>query len=279
MIDIDINTTLGKTDMAIKLHVKEREFVAIKGKSGSGKTTLLRILAGLQEAKGVITVSGEKWLDNTTALAVQKRQIGFVFQSYALFENMSVLDNLLYVQNDKALADELLEMTELDALKRRIPSTLSGGQKQRVALCRALMSRPKILLMDEPLSALDPLMRRKLQKEIAQLHVRFNITTLMVSHDPSEIYHLASRVIEIEEGKIVADGTPKELLLQMKGSQKFAFRGEILEILHVDVVYVAILSIGQQIVEVVISEQEAKNLHVGDEISVGIKAFSPLISR
>lgn len=279
MMDIAITTTLDTLSMTISLRVEKGEFVAIKGKSGSGKTTFLRMLAGLQKSEGFISVEGKSWLENSKALAVQKREIGFVFQSYALFDNMSVVDNLLYVQNDTSLADELLEMTELSSFKKRMPSTLSGGQKQRVALCRALMRRPKVLLMDEPLSALDPLMRRKLQQEIAQLHRRFNITTFMVSHDPSEIYHLATRVIEIDRGKIVADGTPKELLLKMKGSQKFAFRGEILEILHVDVVYVAIVSISQQIVEVVISEQEAHNLHVGDEISVGIKAFSPLISR
>ncbi|GKT31793.1 molybdenum ABC transporter ATP-binding protein, partial [Aduncisulcus paluster] len=165
----------------------EGDFVALAGQSGSGKTTLLRILAGLEEAQGTIQVGDESWLDDTKSLPVQKRKIGFVFQDYALFPNMSVEENLLYVTKDKLLADKLLEMIELSELRDRFPNTLSGGQKQRVSLCRAMMNKPKLLLMDEPLSALDPNMRTKLQYEILTLHKEFGTTTIMVSHDPSEI--------------------------------------------------------------------------------------------
>jgi molybdate transport system ATP-binding protein len=282
MINIDIFKKLhgssGKMDLNINLNIKEGEFIALSGKSGSGKTTLLRILAGLEQAEGNIRVANELWLDGTKALAPQKRKIGYVFQDYALFANMSVEENLLFVNRDKKLANYLLEMTELSELKNRLPNTLSGGQKQRVSLCRAMMNRPKLLLMDEPLSALDPAMRTKLQNEILTLHREFGTTTIMVSHDPSEIYRLASRVLVLEQGKITNDGKAKDVLLKTKGSQKFSFEGELLEITKVDVIYVAIVSIGQQLVEVVVSSDEAKNLKVGQSVRVSTKAFAPMIA-
>ncbi|HHD75310.1 MAG TPA: ATP-binding cassette domain-containing protein, partial [Campylobacterales bacterium] len=191
---------------------------------------------------------------------------------------MTVEENLLFVNKDQELANHLLEITELSELKKRLPNTLSGGQKQRVSLCRAMMNRPKLLLMDEPLSALDPTMRTKLQNEILQLHKEFGTTTIMVSHDPSEIYRLASRVVVLNLGKVINDGKPKEILLQTTGSQKFSFKGELLEIMKVDVIYLAIVAIGQQLVEIVISEEEAKNLKIGESINVSTKAFAPIIS-
>lgn len=283
MINVSIQKpligALGKMDLSVALEIKEGAFVALAGESGSGKTTLLRILAGLEPAKGEIHVAGKTWLDSTTSLAPQKREIGFVFQDYALFSNMSVEKNLLFVNKDKALAKKLLEMTGLYALKQRLPSTLSGGQKQRVSLCRALMNRPTLLLMDEPLSALDPSMRTKLQHEILALHREFGTTTIMVSHDPSEIYRLSGRVVVLDQGKIKADGTPKEVLLQMQGSQKFSFVGELLEIRRVDVIYVAVIAIGQQLVEVIVDATQAKSLQIGQNVHVSTKAFTPIITQ
>jgi len=281
MIEIKVIKKLqgssGAMDLDIDLRLQKHDFIALSGESGSGKTTLLRILAGLDDAKGEIKVGGEVWLNSTKNLAPQKRKIGFVFQDYALFSNMSVEENLLFVKKDKALAERLLEITELLELKKRLPATLSGGQKQRVALCRALMSRPEILLMDEPLSALDPSMRAKLQEEILHLHAEFGLTTIMVSHDPSEIYHLANRVVVLELGKVVNDGTPKEILLKTRGSQKFSFEGELLDIIQVDVIDIAIVSIGQQLVEVVITKSEAEHLKIGERVSLSTKAFNPTI--
>ena len=281
MIKIKINKQLhgssGKMDLDINLDIKQGEFLALAGLSGSGKTTLLRILAGLEEASGSIKINDSIWLDDKVCLAPQKREIGFVFQDYALFTNLSIIHNLLYVNKDIQLANHLLEITELSELKNRLPQTLSGGQKQRVSLCRALMNKPKLLLMDEPLSALDPEMRTKLQSEILALHKEFNITTIMVSHDPSEIYRLASRVIVLNYGKIKNDGLPKDILLKTSGSQKFSFEGELLDIVKVDVIHVAIISIGQQLVEIVISKEEAKNLKIGQTVSVSTKAFNPIV--
>ncbi|MGC9350523.1 MAG: ABC transporter ATP-binding protein [Sulfurovum sp.] len=283
MIDIDINKTLhgstGEMELAVDLEIEEGEFIALAGESGSGKTTLLRIIAGLEKARGSLKVGDEMWMDEKFILPPQKRKIGFVFQDYALFPNMTVLQNLLFVEKDHRLAEELLEMTGLDELKERLPSTLSGGQKQRVSLCRAMMNRPQILLMDEPLSALDPAMRTKLQQEILTLHKNFGTTTIMVSHDPSEIYRLASRVIVLDHGEIIQDGTPKNTLLKTSGSQKFAFEGELLDIVQVDIIMVAIVSIGQQLVEVVISPEEASSLSIGERVTVSTKAFAPILSN
>ena len=262
----------------VDLEIQDGEFLALSGVSGSGKTTLLRILAGFEDAKGVISVDDEIWLDAKTTLPPQKRAIGFVFQDYALFNNMSVLQNLLYVKKDEALASHLLAITELGELKNRHPNTLSGGQKQRVALCRAMMGEPKLLLMDEPLSALDSKMRTKLQSEILALHKEFKTTIIMVSHDPSEIYRLASRVVVLEQGLIVNEGKPKDILLKTSGSQKFSFSGELLDIKKVDVIFVAIVAIGQQLVEVVITQDEAKNLNIGDIVELSTKAFTPMLS-
>ncbi|MDQ7044456.1 MAG: ATP-binding cassette domain-containing protein [Sulfurimonas sp.] len=283
MIKINIKKQLhgsnGHMDLDLSLEIQKGEFLALSGSSGSGKTTFLRVIAGLEDAKGSIEVDGETWLGEDDFLAVQKRKIGFVFQDYALFQNMSVEQNLLYVKKDKKLCKQLLEMTDLTALRKRLPSSLSGGQKQRVSLCRAMMNKPRILLMDEPLSALDPCMRRKLQGEILDLHKEFGTTTIMVSHDPSEMYRLASRLVVLDQGSIINDGAPKDILLKTNGSHKFSFEGELLEIRKVDVIFIAVISIGQQIVEVVLSKNERESLKVGQKIRVSTKAFSPIISQ
>ena len=146
--------------------------------------------------------------------AFRRDKLGFIFQDYALFEHMNVEENLLFVNNDKALAQKLLEMTELSRLSHRNVKSLSGGQKQRVSLCRAMMKQPKLLLVDEPLSALDPAMRTKLQDEILKLHKTFGTTTIMVSHDADASYHLADRIWVLDQGKIIADGHPEEILLK-----------------------------------------------------------------
>ncbi|MBL0721732.1 MAG: ATP-binding cassette domain-containing protein [Sulfurovum sp.] len=287
MIKIDLIKTLhganGQMDLDIKLSINKGDFIALYGKSGSGKTTLLRILAGLEEARGDIIIEDKIykdkiWLKNNKSLAPQKRGIGFVFQDYALFPNMSIEDNLLFVKNDKNLAYKLLDITELIELRKRLPNALSGGQKQRVSLCRALMNRPTLLLMDEPLSALDPSMRTKLQNEILIIHKEFKITTIMVSHDPREIYNLASRVIVLDNGKIINDGNPKEILLQTNEGQNFTLEGELLDIILLDIIYIAIISIGQQLIKVVISSHEANHLKIGQSVRISTKAFSPTIS-
>ncbi len=275
MIDIDIRKPLlsavGTIELHIKLRIEERSFVAVMGESGSGKTTFLRILAGLEEATGTIRVEDEIWLSPRITLPPQKRRIGFVFQDYALFENMTVKENLLFVRRDETLARHLLEMTDLLQLADRYPAGLSGGQKQRVALCRAMMNRPRLLLMDEPLSALDPQMREKLQNDILRLHREFGTTTVMVSHDPAEIYRLADRVVQISRGRIIADGTPPELFLN-RSDDALSFHGRLLETVEESGRHYAVIAIGSRIAKIPISVDRLASLEGVQEIRV---AFLP----
>jgi molybdate transport system ATP-binding protein len=215
MIKIEIQKQLhgSQGDMILDVNIENQkgEFIVLLGESGSGKTTLLRVLAGLERSEGNIYVEESVWLRSHKMLPPQQREIGFVFQDYALFDNMTVEENLLFVNDDKVLAKRLLEMTELTQLANRNAKGLSGGQKQRVSLCRAMMKKPKLLLMDEPLSALDPTMRTKLKDEILYLHKTFGTTTIMVSHDLDVSYQLADRILLLKQGKIIADGSPQKL--------------------------------------------------------------------
>ncbi|NQY93222.1 MAG: ATP-binding cassette domain-containing protein [Campylobacteraceae bacterium] len=273
----------GEMNLEMNLHIQQGEFIALTGVSGSGKTTFLRIIAGLESIdKGYIRVHEQNWVDtsnNKKPIPTQKRNIGYLFQDYALFPNMSVLKNLLFANNDKDFALSLLEMVGLVELKDKMPSQLSGGQKQRIALCRAMITKPQLLLLDEPLSALDLDMRKKLQEDIKLFHEKFHMTTIMVSHDPSEIYKLSSRVILLDEGKIVKDACAKEVLLKTSGSQKFSFEGELLDIYQADILNIAIVSIGNQLVKVVLDSSQAKELQKGDIVTISTKAFSPTISK
>ncbi|MFN3975745.1 MAG: sulfate/molybdate ABC transporter ATP-binding protein [Aquificaceae bacterium] len=183
------------------------EFVVLLGPSGSGKTTLLRAIAGLETPQeGYIEVNGNVWFDSKRGINLppQKRHVGFVFQDYALFPNMSLLENVMYAmkKRDKEKALELLKKVKLENLKDKKPSKISGGQKQRVALIRALAREPQVLLLDEPLSALDEDLRNELQEELKAFQREYAIPTLMVTHSKEEAFKLADRIIKIEEGKI-----------------------------------------------------------------------------
>lgn len=218
---------LGKLDCILKLQDGQRifkleaqlqlfagELLALSGPSGSGKTSILRILAGLENrAKGQLEFQGQVWQDSAQSifLAPQQRSIGVVFQDYALFPNMQVEQNLRFAlpKNDRStFIEELLEVLDLQGLRKARPPELSGGQQQRVALARALVRRPKLLLLDEPLSALDASMRSHLQVFIRQIHERYQLTTLLISHNTEEIQRLADRVICLDKGRIVQEYQP-----------------------------------------------------------------------
>lgn len=262
MVNIDIKNTI----LDLKLNINKGELIAIVGDSGSGKTTLLRVLAGLEKAKGVIEVDREFWLKNNSSLPPQKRSIGFVMQDYALFENMSVIDNLTFVNKDLDLAKRLLNSTNLFELKDRYPSQLSGGQKQRVALARAIIKKPKILLLDEPLSALHPTMRHSLQEEILRVHKEFNLTSLLVSHDISEVSKMASRVININNGKIVAI----KKLDKCHSEQEFLL-AQIIDKKYNSNKYQFILNLANSIITLSVDKQKFNIHNIGDYIEVGVK--------
>ena len=275
--------TEGTINLRVDQQIGEHDFITLYGKSGAGKTTTLRILAGITDPdEGYIQVGGETWFDSRKGinLSPQKRSIGFVFQDYALFPNMSVRKNLEYAlvsQKDRSIVDELLEVVDLKNLADRKPDSLSGGQRQRVALARALVRRPQILLLDEPLSALDMEMRLKLQDAILNIHRRFNITTILVSHNFSEIFKLSNRVLIIDRGEIIKSGPPADVFIGKKLSGKFKFEGEILQKQKSDAVYILTVSIGNNLVKVIATEEEAAQLQAGDRVIVASKAFNPIL--
>lgn len=289
MINLTIHKKLqsatGEMSLKVKLDIESGAFLTFYGKSGVGKTSLLRILAGLLPPdQGKIVVDGVTWFDDEKGINVtpQKRNVGMVFQDYALFPNMSVKENLLFglgKGQDKNIVDQLIEITELGELQHRNPATLSGGQKQRTALARALVQKPKILLLDEPLSALDVGMRSQLQQYILQLHQEFNLTTILVSHDVSEILKTSDKMVVLEEGEIVKQGTPSEVFSHNEISGKFQFTGELIAIEKQDFMFILTIIIGKELVKVVADENEAKTLRVGDKLLVASKAFNPIIKK
>ncbi|HFC29800.1 MAG TPA: ATP-binding cassette domain-containing protein, partial [Oceanospirillales bacterium] len=230
----------GELLLDIDFSMSKGEIICVFGKSGAGKTTILRMLAGLSTPdNGNITVDKEVWYNSTQKinLPAKKRSTGFVFQNYALFPNMTVRQNLEFACKNKKRVDELLQFTGLVNLQGRLPDTLSGGQQQRVALARALVTQPKLLLLDEPLSALDMEMRQDLQNLILKINKELNISMIIVSHDLAEIFKLAQRVLVIDEGKLINSGEPSKVFAHESFSAKFQFIGEVLEINKADTIY------------------------------------------
>ncbi len=274
----------GDFILDVDLTAEEGNFITIFGRSGAGKTTLIRMIAGLLNPDdGFIEVNGKVWYDSNRGINLppQKRNVGVVFQEYALFPNMTVEENILYgmERKDEELLEKLLMLTELTELKNRKPQSLSGGQKQRVALARAVARKPDILLLDEPLSALDIDMRRKLQEELLQIHHAFSLTTFLISHDFSEIFRLSDRVFVIDNGKVIKEGKPDQIFVQERLSGKVKFSGEILQIKKEDVVYIVSVLVGNNIIKVVADPEEIQDLSVGDRVIVASKAFNPFILK
>lgn len=278
-----LQTSDGELPLDISLTIEKGQFVSIYGNSGAGKTTILRVLSGLTKAEKVhVKVEESIWDDSEIKfhLPIQKRSIGFVFQDFALFPNLTVKENLEFAlsKNDsKEIVSELIELMELQSLQNSKPQNLSGGQKQRVALARAIVSKPEILLLDEPLSALDDEMRFKLQDYILKIHQKYNLTTLMVSHSISEIFKLSDKVIVVDKGKIVKEGTPETVFTDHKISSKFQLIGEIIKISKSDIVYVVLVSSGNNIIKVIATEEEVKQYEIGQKVLIASKAFNPII--
>ena len=220
MLEIDIQlamlTSEGKTNLEVCTEIKDKELLCIFGHSGAGKTTLLRILAGLTKPdKGRIVFNDTVWFDSEKKINIspQDRKVGYMFQDYALFPNMTVEKNISFAQKEKNKAEvaKLMDLFDLVTLKDQHPLKLSGGQKQRVALARAMAAKPNLLLLDEPLSALDWDMRKPLQLEIRKAHELMNSVTILVSHDIPEVFQLATSVIVLRNGSEILRGKPEEV--------------------------------------------------------------------
>lgn len=225
--DFSGNRVLHDTDLAIQAG----EFFTLLGPSGSGKTTLLRIIAGLIDfTSGSVAIDGA----DVTHLPTQQRDIGFVFQNYALFPHLTVAQNIAFGLKIRKIrgpqlakrVDEMLELTELGALRDRHPSQLSGGQQQRVALGRALAQRPRVLLLDEPLGALDRRLRQDLGAEIRRIQQESETTAIYVTHDQEEAYILSDRMGVMEAGFIRQVGPPREVYSAPSSRFVASFLGE-----------------------------------------------------
>jgi putative spermidine/putrescine transport system ATP-binding protein len=223
--------TMGALE-ALDLDIADGEFVSLLGPSGCGKTTALRILAGLTEpTEGRVRFDGRDIVD----LPPERRNIGMVFQDYALFPHMTVAENVGFGLREHrqsrariaARVAELLALIKLPDLGQRYPSQLSGGQQQRVALARALAVGPRVLLMDEPLGALDLKLREAMQSEIQRIQRTLGVTTLYVTHDQSEAIALSDRIAVMRAGRIVQIGTPKEIYLRPRTRFVAQFVGRI----------------------------------------------------
>ena len=200
----------------VSLTFADGEFFGLLGPSGSGKTTLLRAIAGFVEPD-----AGEIRLDGRDIghTPVHKREIGMVFQNYALFPHMSVFDNVAFglsvrgqpTADIKRRVGEMLALVRLSGMEKRTPRQLSGGQQQRIALARALVTRPRLLLLDEPLGALDKRLRQQMQIELKQIQREVGITTIFVTHDQEEALTLSDRIAIFDEGKVVQAGSPHEV--------------------------------------------------------------------
>jgi molybdate transport system ATP-binding protein len=280
-----LRTADGDVDLQASLAIADGEFAALFGPSGSGKTTLLRMLAGLARPDaGRIEVDGEAWFDSAAGIdrPPQRRRAGMVFQEYALFPNMTVRGNLEFALKDRreaARVDAILEAAHLTELARRRPDTLSGGQKQRVALARALVSGPRILLLDEPLSALDPALRARMQDEILALQRRFSLSAILVSHDIAEVHRLAARVYCLEGGRIARQGTPAEVFGAGRISNTLRLTGTLLEIKEAGVMRVLTVFVGGELVKVTALPEDIAGLRAGDKVFLAAKAFNPMVFR
>ena len=220
----------------ICLTVARGEFVTLLGSSGCGKTTTLRIIAGLEQ-----TDSGSVWINgqDVTKLPPDKRDVNTVFQNYALFPHMNVAENIGYGLKlrkvprgeIKKKVAQMLELVQLEGYEKRKPSELSGGQKQRVAIARALVNNPKVLLLDEPLGALDLQLRRAMQIELKHLQKKLGITFIYITHDQEEAINMSDRIAVMKDGRIEQIGTPDEIYNHPKTSYVATFVGNA-NILH-----------------------------------------------
>ena len=220
----------------ISLEISKGEFITLLGSSGCGKTTTLRIIAGLEQPD-----AGSVWLDGreVTGLEPNQRDVNTVFQNYALFPHMNVAENIGYGLKLKKVpkseirkkVSRMLELVQLEGYEKRKPSELSGGQKQRVAIARALVNNPKILLLDEPLGALDLQLRRAMQIELKHLQKKLGITFIYITHDQEEAINMSDRIAVMRDGRIEQIGTPDEIYNHPKTSYVATFVGNA-NILH-----------------------------------------------
>ena len=276
----------------ISLEISKGEFITLLGSSGCGKTTTLRIIAGLEQPD-----AGSVWLDGreVTGLEPNQRDVNTVFQNYALFPHMNVAENIGYGLKLKKVpkseirkkVSRMLELVQLEGYEKRKPSELSGGQKQRVAIARALVNNPKILLLDEPLGALDLQLRRAMQIELKHLQKKLGITFIYITHDQEEAINMSDRIAVMRDGRIEQIGTPDEIYNHPKTSYVATFVGNA-NILHGVAESIqgenAIVKIGNDrvIVKLETSQQNTgakQHLTAGENVTLAVRSENILLQE
>ena len=276
----------------ISLEISKGEFITLLGSSGCGKTTTLRIIAGLEQPD-----AGSVWLDGreVTGLEPNQRDVNTVFQNYALFPHMNVAENIGYGLKLKKVpkseirkkVSQMLELVQLEGYERRKPSELSGGQKQRVAIARALVNNPKVLLLDEPLGALDLQLRRAMQIELKHLQKKLGITFIYITHDQEEAINMSDRIAVMRDGRIEQIGTPDEIYNHPKTSYVATFVGNA-NILHGVAESIqgenAIVKIGNDrvIVKLETSQQDTRAkqyLAAGEKVTLAVRSENILLQE
>ena len=279
----------------ISLEISKGEFITLLGSSGCGKTTTLRIIAGLEQPD-----AGSVWLDGreVTGLEPNQRDVNTVFQNYALFPHMNVAENIGYGLKLKKVpkseirkkVSRMLELVQLEGYEKRKPSELSGGQKQRVAIARALVNNPKVLLLDEPLGALDLQLRRAMQIELKHLQKKLGITFIYITHDQEEAINMSDRIAVMRDGRIEQIGTPDEIYNHPKTSYVATFVGNA-NILHGVAESIqgqnAIVKIGNDkvIVKLEASQQDTKDtgakqhLTAGENVTLAVRSENVLLQE
>jgi len=276
----------------ISLEISKGEFITLLGSSGCGKTTTLRIIAGLEQPD-----AGSVWLDGreVTGLEPNQRDVNTVFQNYALFPHMNVAENIGYGLKLKKVpkseirkkVSQMLELVQLEGYEKRKPSELSGGQKQRVAIARALVNNPKVLLLDEPLGALDLQLRRAMQIELKHLQKKLGITFIYITHDQEEAINMSDRIAVMRDGCIEQIGTPDEIYNHPKTSYVATFVGNA-NILHGVAESIqgenAIVKIGNDrvIVKLETSQQDTggkQYLSAGEKVTLAVRSENILLQE
>ena len=279
----------------ISLEISKGEFITLLGSSGCGKTTTLRIIAGLEQPD-----AGSVWLDGreVTGLEPNQRDVNTVFQNYALFPHMNVAENIGYglklkkvpKSEIKKKVSQMLELVQLEGYEKRKPSELSGGQKQRVAIARALVNNPKVLLLDEPLGALDLQLRRAMQIELKHLQKKLGITFIYITHDQEEAINMSDRIAVMKDGRIEQIGTPDEIYNHPKTSYVATFVGNA-NILHGVAESIqgenAIVKIGNDrvIVKLETSQQDTEDtgakqyLSAGEKVTLAVRSENILLQE
>lgn len=279
----------------ISLEIGKGEFITLLGSSGCGKTTTLRIIAGLEQPD-----AGSVWLDGrkVTGLEPNQRDVNTVFQNYALFPHMNVAENIGYGLKLKKVpkseirkkVSQMLELVQLEGYEKRKPSELSGGQKQRVAIARALVNNPKVLLLDEPLGALDLQLRRAMQIELKHLQKKLGITFIYITHDQEEAINMSDRIAVMRDGRIEQIGTPDEIYNHPKTSYVATFVGNA-NILHGVAESIqgqnAIVKIGNDkvIVKLETSQQDTEDtgakqhLTAGENVTLAVRSENILLQE